>query len=102
MEEIKENEILYTISASTSYKKDLKKHKKGGTKVLKLVEALKILSEMGVEGIPSSMKPHKLIGKYKGSYECHIEPDFLLIWYQDEDEKTIVLERLGSHSELFG
>ena len=75
-------------------KRILEKHKKGGTKVLKLVEALKILSEMGVEGIPSSMKPHKLIGKYKGSYECHIEPDFLLIWYQDEDEKNYCLREI--------
>ena len=46
-------------------------------------------------------KPHLLIGNYKGCMECHIEPDLLLIWEQDDTEKTIMLDRIGSHSELF-
>lgn len=47
------------------------------------------------------MKPHILIGQYKGCWECHIKPDFLLIWKQNDEKKIIVLYRLGSHSELF-
>ena len=42
-----------------------------------------------------------LIGQYQGCLECHIERDLLLIWQQDDEEMVIVLERLGSHSELF-
>lgn len=46
------------------------------------------------------MKPHTLTGKYKNYMECHIGPDYLLIWY-DKITDTIELVRLGSHSELF-
>ncbi|MGN0310121.1 MAG: type II toxin-antitoxin system YafQ family toxin [Bacteroides sp.] len=51
--------------------------------------------------IPKKYLPHRLIGEYKGCMECHIENDFLLIW-QDPLHDVIWLERLGSHSELFG
>lgn len=48
------------------------------------------------------MKPHKLTGNYSGYFECHIEPDLLIIWLQyDEERKEIYLVRLGSHAELF-
>ena len=47
------------------------------------------------------MKPHILIRQYKGCWESHIEPDFLLIWKQNDEKKIIVLDTLGSHSELF-
>ena len=44
---------------------------------------------------------HSLIGKYKGLRECHIEPDWLLIYYVENNTLTLVLSRLGSHSDLF-
>jgi len=48
------------------------------------------------------MKPHTLIGNYKGAWECHIFPDLLLIWEQKYDPvNEIHLIRVGSHSELF-
>ena len=51
--------------------------------------------------IPETFRPHKLlIGRYKGCMECHIEPDFLLIWL-DENSEYIEVIRIGSHSELF-
>lgn len=50
--------------------------------------------------IPETFLPHKLIGQYKGCIECHIEGDFLLIWF-DADSDYIEIVRLGSHSELF-
>ena len=53
------------------------------------------------EPIPAEYRPHMLIGDYTGHMECHIENDFLLIWY-DKDADVIKLIRLGSHSELFG
>ena len=53
----------------------------------------------GIE-IPDFYKPHKLIGQYKGCMECHIEGAFLLIWI-DENNDTIEIIRIGSHSELF-
>ncbi len=49
--------------------------------------------------IPEGHKPHLLKGKFKNYKECHILPDWLLIW--KEDRKNIFLTRTGSHSELF-
>lgn len=50
--------------------------------------------------LPAVFKPHLLKGEYAGLMECHIENDFLLIWF-DEDGDQIALVRLGTHSELF-
>lgn len=50
--------------------------------------------------IPPEKRPHMLTGDYAGCMECHVGPDFLLIW-QDEATDTIYIVRLGSHSELF-
>ena len=49
---------------------------------------------------PAEYYPHMLTGNYAGFMECHIEGDFLLIWF-DHDTDQIDLIRLGSHSELF-
>lgn len=97
-----ENENKYLLKHSTSFKKDLKKIAKQNQKLEKVIDVLKILSQNGVTGIPAKMKPHILIGNYKGAYECHIEPDLLIIWEQHEEDNEISLLRLGSHSELFG
>ena len=51
--------------------------------------------------LPAKYKSHKLTGDYKGFWECHIQPDWLLIWLQDDTEKTITLARTGTHSDLF-
>lgn len=51
--------------------------------------------------IPAEYDPHMLTGDCRGHMECHIEGDFLLIWF-DPDTDEIDLVRLGSHSELFG
>lgn len=50
--------------------------------------------------IPAEYDPHMLTGNYAGYMECHIEGDFLLIWF-DREADQIDLVRLGSHSELF-
>lgn len=64
-----------------------------------LAEVVTNLVEKGK--IPSKNKPHKLTGNYKGMWECHIQPDWLLIWEQNEIIKLITLTRTGSHSDLF-
>ena len=51
--------------------------------------------------VPPKNKPHKLTGNYKGFWECHIQPDWLLIWFQNDKEKIIELTRTGTHSDLF-
>ena len=50
--------------------------------------------------LPPSHHAHRLAGEYRGHWECHIEPDWLLIWYATETE--VVFARTGTHSDLFG
>ncbi|WP_454961391.1 type II toxin-antitoxin system YafQ family toxin [Capnocytophaga leadbetteri] len=100
-DETEKEEKSFLLKYSTSFKKDLKVISNNTQKLQKTVEVLGMLQECGVEGIPRKMKPHKLIGQYKGALECHIEPDLLIIWEEYLDEKEISLLRLGSHSELF-
>nr|WP_232300843.1 type II toxin-antitoxin system YafQ family toxin [Capnocytophaga sp. oral taxon 324] len=51
--------------------------------------------------MPKKNLPHLLTGNYKGCWECHIESDLLLIWEQNDENMAIILQRIGSHSELF-
>ena len=87
------------LKPSSQYKKDYKRFRNNPKKVEVLNEILKKLANE--EPIPAEHSPHMLSGNYKGYMECHIENDFLLIWF-DPDTDQIDLVRLGSHSELFG
>ena len=84
---------------SGQYKKDYKRYKNNPKKVDALKVLLKLLSNE--QPIPKEYSPHVLQGQYKGCMECHIQGDFLLIWF-DKERDIIELVRLGSHSELFG
>ena len=62
----------------------------------------KVVTKLVLEGIlPITYKPHILKGNYKGLWECHIQPDWLLVWEQKETIKLITLVRTGTHSDLF-
>lgn len=90
---------MKVLVQSTQYKKDLKRIRNNPQKANAL---LKILDMLKNEiPIPEENNPHKLIGDYAGYMECHIQGDFLLIWF-DPDTGEIDLVRLGSHSELYG
>ena len=90
---------MKTLHPSSQFKKDVKRIKNNPRKLAKLQEVFDLLVA-GVE-LPMSYKAHMLTGDYKDCMECHIEGDFLLIWFDDENQ-SIDLLRLGSHSELFG
>ena len=89
---------MIIVKPTTCFKKDFKRYRHDTVKIKMLAEIVKLL-EHGEE-IPSRFKPHALTGDYRGCMECHIGPDFLLIWH-DESSDVIYLVRLGSHSELF-
>ena len=80
------------------FKKDLKRFLNQPKKLEALNDVLDMLRRE-IE-LPAQYKAHKLIGDYAGCMECHMEGDFLLVWY-DEENDVIVVYRLGSHSELF-
>ena len=89
-------EIEYTNSFKCSFKKCLKR----GLDSHVFAAALRILVEKG--SLPQNYKPHKLSGKYRGLWECHLQPDWLLIWFQDDDKLILQLIDTGTHSDLFG
>lgn len=86
------------LKPSSQYKKDYKRFRNNPLKLQKLMRILSLLERE--LPIPAENKPHMLVGQYAGYMECHIEGDFLLIWF-DPDSDQIDLIRLGSHSELF-
>jgi mRNA interferase YafQ len=66
-----------------------------------LQQVITTLAEKGHSGLSKKHNVHKLSGDYKGYWECHVKPDLLLIW--DENEQIMLLElvRTGTHSDLF-
>lgn len=96
-----EKEPVYFLAPTTKYRRDYDKFLNQESKLNAINEILTILAYEGVKGIPLKHRPHILKGIYKGCWECHILPDLLLIWEQEEDIKEITLYRVGSHSELF-
>lgn len=87
------------LKPTTRYKKDYKRIRNNLRKVKALLEVLRMLESEAI--IPPEYNPHMLTGNFAGHMECHIEGDFLLIWF-DPDTDEIDLVRLGSHSKLFG
>ena len=51
--------------------------------------------------LPSTYFPHRLSGKYAGLWECHIQPNWLLIWSQNDQELNLIFTDTGTHSDLF-
>lgn len=90
---------MYSISYSNKFKKDYKLCKKRGYDISKLEEVVQLLEKNGK--LPAKFKPHKLTGNYKDCWECHIKPDWLLVWLQDDNELTLLFTRTGTHSDLF-
>jgi mRNA interferase YafQ len=81
------------------FKKDFKKMQKRGKDMSKLKLVMHKLADE--ETIKAGYKDHMLIGDYKDRRECHIEPDWLLIYKLDKKGRTITFERTGTHADLF-
>lgn len=91
--------MKYVIRPSLKFKKDLKLIQKRGYDLNILTEVIKKLANG--ETLPIKNKDHNLTGNYNGCRECHITPDWLLIYERLEDELILYLTRTGSHSDLF-
>ncbi|MGM9709600.1 MAG: type II toxin-antitoxin system YafQ family toxin [Prevotella sp.] len=88
-------EVIYTGQFKRSFKKCVKR----GLNVKTFTDALDMLQEKG--SLPPEYRPHKLTGQYSGCWECHLEPDWLLIWRQDDVVLELILVDTGTHSDLF-
>lgn len=91
--------MKYDIQFTNQFKKDLKLAKKQNKNLDKLFEVIDILANGGT--LEAKYRDHDLTGNYKGTRECHVEPDWLLIYEICGDVLVLMLYRLGSHSELF-
>lgn len=91
--------MKYQLEFTHQYLKDLKLARKRHLDEGKLNEIL--LKLLNGEPLPSSNKDHALKGNYKDCRECHISPDWLLIYSVENSLKIITLVRTGSHSDLF-
>lgn len=92
--------MKYTIIYSNRFEKSLKKSYRRGLDIERLREVLRLL-ENG-EKLPPKYKAHKLVGKYSGAWECHIRPDWLLVWEQNDTELILLLVETGTHADIFG
>ena len=92
----------YNVLFTTKFKKSLKKVKKQSKNIEELLDIIdKLVTK---EELDAKYKNHKLIndGTYYNCFECHIKPDWLLIYKYEEDNLILVMVDTGSHSSLFG
>jgi len=96
---------MLELTKTNLYKKELKlmlKRGRDGQKMFDIITMILDNANQGVEHhllLPEKYCLHKLIGKYKGYWECHIEPDWLLVYYLDNE--VLRLERTGTHNDIF-
>lgn len=90
----------YIVKLTTQFKKDFKLAMKRSMKIELLEEVIAMLA-MG-ETLPDKHKDHALTGNWVGHHECHILPDWLLIYRIEDEVLVLTLARTGTHSDLFG
>lgn len=90
---------MYQIKPSSKFQKDVKRVQRRGYNISLLTDILKKLA--AGEPLPPKNKDHALVGNYEGCRECHIAPDWLLIYEIVDDTLILYLTRTGSHSDLF-
>ena len=91
--------IKYEIQRTSQFKKDFKLAVKRGCSVEKLQQVVTILASGDM--LPDEYSDHPLRGNYSGYRECHIEPDWLLVYKISENILVLTLYRTGTHSDLF-
>ena len=90
---------MLKIKFLNSFKKDYKRIVKRGYNIALLENVIRMLADG--ETLPAKYRDHALTGNYSGFRECHIAPDWLLIYEVRESELILVLSRTGTHSDLF-
>lgn len=91
--------MKYNVRPTTKFQKDLKRVQRRGYDISLLTDILKKLAEGEV--LPEKNKDHNLTGNYIGCRECHITPDWLLIYEISDGDLFLYLTRTGTHSDLF-
>ena len=92
--------MAYRITTTNQFEKDVKRCMKRGLPMAELRSVISLLARDGC--LPDKYKPHKSSGNRAGQWECHIKPDWLMIWQQFEQELRLLLLSTGSHADLYG
>ncbi|MFA5169514.1 MAG: type II toxin-antitoxin system YafQ family toxin [Candidatus Paceibacterota bacterium] len=90
---------MFILKYSSRFKKDLKNYKHNKSVLIELEKVLDVLikdSELPIKNVN-----HRLSGEFRDCFECHIRPDILLVYKIEKTEITILLLRIGSHSDIF-
>lgn len=90
---------MLDLVTTTQFRKDLKRIRKRGYDLSTLDDVLQTL--LSEEPLPETNRDHALTGDYKGFRECHIEPDWLLVYAVDKGKLILTASRTGTHSDLF-
>ena len=89
-------EVFYSNQFKKDYKKAIKRHN-DVEELFKVIELLK-----NQQPLPLEKRDHALTGDYSGYRECHVHPDFLLVYKVVDSQLQLYLYRTGTHSDLFG
>ena len=93
----------YTVKFTSRFKKDYKSIQKRGLDTGKIFDVIDLIaSGINEERLKKEYDDHALSGNWKSYRECHIEPDWLLVYQLFEDVLVLSLVRTGTHSDLFG
>ena len=90
---------MFRFITTNRFEKDYKLMQRRGKETNKLDAIMRKL--VYGEALDMKYKDHALKGDYKDRRECHIEPDWLLVYKIDKSEKAIIFERTGSHADIF-
>ena len=89
----------YELHVTGQFKRDLKRCKKRGLPLDELWKVIDLL--LRDEELEEKYNAHLLVGDRKGQWECHIQPDWLLVWEKREAELILIMLNTGTHSDLF-
>lgn len=91
--------MKYEVKFTSQFKRDLKLAKKQGKDINRLFDVISTLAEG--KKLDSKYRDHNLSGDYTGCRECHVEPDWLLVYEVMDHVLVLMIYRVGTHSELF-
>lgn len=92
--------MKYEVKPTKQFQKDLKRIDRRGYDINRLTTVIKLLA--AGEPLPAKNRDHALTGNFVGCRECHIMPDWLLIYEYSQSALILYLTRTGSHADLFG
>ena len=91
--------MSYEVKYTSRFKRDYKRRQRRGKEMSKLLDVIDMLREGQV--LPPQYQDHPLHGDYEGHRDCHIEPDWVLIYFKTESSLVLTLSRTGSHGAVF-